>query len=129
MTKTIIERHRQYLEARWEHEGIECAILHHPRFPHCNGYARLPDALAGCDVEELFEIHGGINYGPDEEGWIGFDTAHADDVWPDLPDPLELRTGHGGCRCGTVWTIKKLSVETNRLAKQVALALEAAAPQ
>jgi len=23
------------------------------------------------------DVHGGITYGPDEDGWVGFDDAHA----------------------------------------------------
>jgi hypothetical protein len=28
------------------------------------------------------DVHGGLTYGPDADGWVGFDTSHAGDDWP-----------------------------------------------
>ena len=41
----------------------------------------------GYHFIEPVQAPGGWTYGPDEEGWIGFDTAHAGDVW----DPVVAR--------------------------------------
>jgi len=101
-TWTIQER---FIET-WTHAGIDCAIGHTSLQGRCfNGYARLPDnhplrrivdahaTLRPDDpawrvLENVIEesdwglsVHGGLNYGPDDEGWIGFDTAHAGDLW------------------------------------------------
>lgn len=37
----------------------------------------------GYDALDDIEIHGGLTYGPDDEGWVGFDTGHAWDDWSD----------------------------------------------
>lgn len=40
---------------------------------------------ANIDVE----VHGSLTYGPDEFGWIGFDTAHGQDYW-ELDEVLKV---------------------------------------
>lgn len=92
----------------WSHAGLHCAIYWgHCGF---NGYVQLPpghverefaEAYAEvkrqdheADPDPLFpwyipsgydaisaETHGGLTYGPDEQGWVGFDTSHACDDW------------------------------------------------
>lgn len=37
---------------------------------------------SGYDVVDV-PAHGGLTYGPDDQGWVGFDTGHAWDDWPD----------------------------------------------
>lgn len=72
----------------WHHEGIECAV-YETRQSHYCGYVNVPDGLIGkvrftSAYDELdgfidanVQAHGGITYGPDEDNWVGFDTAHA----------------------------------------------------
>lgn len=46
------------------------------------GYARLPFGHPWRVLEDWeipVDVHGGITYGPDENGWIGFDMMHAGD--------------------------------------------------
>lgn len=69
---------------RWKHKGVECAIVSQPT--HMNGYVKLPQSVDADYNDEMFdqiEVHGGLTYGVDSAGWIGFDTAHAGDHWPD----------------------------------------------
>lgn len=92
----------------WQHADLDCAA--YPSFfGSLNGYVRLPDehpqlldaiseelnaephqgAISpdrydypgGYDFIETVVAPGGWTYGPDEEGWIGFDTTHAGDIW------------------------------------------------
>lgn len=119
---SIVEEHAQYIEKRWTHEGIECAILGHPRFGHLNGYVQVPRGVE-LPLDEygdpIVDAHGGITYGLDEEGWIGFDTAHAGDYWPDRPDPYGLNDLYAHLSFPTEWTFEKLVAEVERLAEQV----------
>jgi hypothetical protein len=73
---------QNFLKA-WKHKGVECAMYYSP-FGSVNGYVRDPRLLSsserGWDLD--LEAPGGITYGPDPEGWIGFDTLHAGDIWP-----------------------------------------------
>lgn len=64
---------------------LECAILRSPMRGFCC-YVKVPaDRLEQLDVEEI-PCPGGITYGPDVAGWIGFDTGHAwDEYIPDSP--------------------------------------------
>lgn len=95
------------------HEGIEYEIL---QGPFCvNGYIRLPENHPWRNIdlgyanEETIEVHGGITYGMDKEGWIGFDTHHADDYTPIFPS-------WGGRK----WTLDDVRDETFHLAEQAA---------
>ncbi|MBM7280339.1 hypothetical protein JTZ10_21580 [Gordonia rubripertincta] len=76
-----------------------------------NGYARIPDGHT-IDVDGL-DVHGGITYGSGEcEGWIGFDTAHAGDLW-DL-DELRCRVGVHVTPSGVAWHAQEASLRSGR---------------
>jgi hypothetical protein len=90
-----------------------------------NGYVLLPDnhPFYGKDYDEIdVDAHGGITYA-DEDGWIGFDTAHAFDYWA----PAELAKFGGKPSKYSVtyeermhmWTLDLLEKETKRLARQI----------
>lgn len=71
-----------------EVDGIRWATCNAPFPPAVNGYALLPAGhpwreldLQGEDYAAV-DVHGGITYGPDADGWIGFDYLHAGDCWP-----------------------------------------------
>lgn len=98
------------------HEGLDCKIVH-TNMGHWCGYVRRPEAVEpvrwtsdfDSDYDELFEaevdVWGGITYGPDEEGWVGFDDAHASR----LVDEREFETSKDAVKN-----------ETKRLAEQIA---------
>lgn len=117
--------------------GFECAIL--PGHVGYCGYVRMPlewreRRLHVDDIDVDVEAHGGLNWGMDDGGWIGFDTGHLGDVWldPDAPEtegerrmrergapwtePMDLLS-QGGFR---VWTLERLRDETEQLAGQLA---------
>lgn len=127
------------LVEEWEAYGLKCRIA--PGLLGFCGYVQLPARLIFGDSnpQDVLEAHWGVNYGPDEDGWIGFDTMHAGDYW--APDdllgyideemiPLAMRFieinrhGPGGRR----WTIAALKEATERVAQQVAVALDLVTP-
>ncbi|MGD6750402.1 hypothetical protein [Streptomyces sp. BH105] len=65
----------------WTAHGIPCRIT--PGFKSLNGYVQLPEELRTLNPipRDIHVPRHGLNYGPDEAGWIGFDTLHAWDHW------------------------------------------------
>lgn len=119
-----------------EHKGIRWCIYQAPLSGVLNGYARIPE---GCKVDvDTLDVHGGITYGSGTctgTGWIGFDTAHAGDVW-DLSE-LQRRVGihvsaagrawieqersmWSGAPWERTWTVEALQAECERLCDQLA---------
>lgn len=100
----------------FEHAGLECKIIK-TDMGHWCGYVRRPEAAEPVrwtsdydskhDVllEAEVEVWGGITYGPDEDGWVGFDDAHSRSLVNHRPDD--------GPR-------QAVKVETQRLAEQIA---------
>ncbi|MBD3941974.1 hypothetical protein IF188_09730 [Microbacterium sp. NEAU-LLC] len=98
--------------------GIEWATLRAPVYGAVNGYVRLPDdhpwrAIADLQASGI-DAHGGITYGVDEDGWIGFDTLHAGDWWPAMPFPRR--------RGDRVWNEYLVADEARELARLAAAA-------
>jgi hypothetical protein len=111
-----------------------------------NGYVRLPQFLiepAGklvivddsysCMAIETVPMPGGLTYGPDKAGWVGFDTGHGWDTWLD-PDKPEDRLEHSHREHGIsladirgllaspddpVWTIEKVLEAVEQLAADI----------
>ena len=102
--------------------GIPWAVGPHPDEGVYNGYVRLP-AYHGFalpdDVDAHVQVHGGLTYGIDEGGWIGFDTRHLGDVWPGVNDDEGERWWVAGIPT-RVWSIDAVEAEARRLARQVA---------
>jgi len=114
----------------WTHEGIDCAMAQSPMLG-VNGYVKVPPEVI-LPYDEYHDValnaHGGITYGPDSAGWIGFDTGHAFDAWldPDVPEDrmTKLNRKYGIppdelSEYTKVWTLEKMEEEVNRLAVQV----------
>lgn len=90
------------------------------------GYVKLPEghpwreAEMGWDIET--SVHGGITYQNDE--WVGFDTNHYGDVWPDLVvpgSPINMaRLLLGGVDDPRMWTAAEFMEELEKLAKEAA---------
>lgn len=106
----------------WRAHGLWCATVPSPLIG-VNGYVQLPELLAGVDTDAL-PAPGGITYGPDPAGWIGFDTGHGWDVWldPDVPQsPMAALLADAGIELpasahAQVWTIEKLRAACAQLA-------------
>lgn len=138
----------------WTYAGVECAIAAGPA--QWNGYVRLPEGHPWRyqDYGDLsVEVHGGLTYGPERArrlpeygidrparsarsvgGWVGFDTAHAWDHWPEeelaglhlapgMAAVRELFEEQAMHRTGRriMWTLERLRDEVERLAAQVAV--------
>ena len=116
------------------HKGIRWCIYQAHLNSVLNGYARIPDGTT-IDTDTL-EVHGGITYGGGKcSGWIGFDTAHAGDMWR-LQELREIVGVHitaageawqeqewqlsSGASFETVWTVDALKAECERLCEQIA---------
>jgi hypothetical protein len=104
-----------YAVARGIEDGVPWCIAPHPRRGY-NGYAQLPPRLHALPVnwDRYVHVHGGLTYGPDAAGWIGFDTGHLGDVW----GPSELVYPPADLRVD--WTQERVIAEARRLAAQVA---------
>lgn len=104
--------------------GVRWVTKDAPMYGAVNGYARLPEGHPWRDKElqmddyDLVDVHGGITYGPDADGWIGFDTLHAFDVWPGSPDYQK------DDEYGRWWTPDMVAEEARQLAIQIAKAME-----
>jgi hypothetical protein len=100
-------------------DGILWRVVEAPLYGAANGYVELPEGHPWRDKElqiedsGLVDVHGGVTYGPTADGWIGFDTLHAFDVWPGSSQFM------GPDRHDIAWTVEKVVAETKRLAVQV----------
>jgi len=71
----------------WVYDGRACVITQHPNIGHYCGYARTPlnishlnTTYSGKEYVKLLNVHGGITYGLNEDGFVGFDCGHSQDV-------------------------------------------------
>lgn len=72
----------------WVYDGRACVITQHPTIGHYCGYVRTPlssithenTTYQGTQYVNLLNVHGGITYGPDSKGFVGFDCGHSEDV-------------------------------------------------
>ncbi len=89
-------------ESEFLYNGFECKVIL-TQMGHRCGYVRLPLGHWGRDMsyDDIdVDVHGGLTYGPDKDGWIGFDCAHCDDT-------------------PQIWTKEATEEETKKLAKEV----------
>lgn len=73
---------------RFSHAGLDCKIVQ-TEMGHWCGYVRRPedvepvrwtsehDSKYDQILKSEVSVWGGITYGPDDEGWVGFDDGHA----------------------------------------------------
>jgi hypothetical protein len=99
----------------FEHAGLNCRLVY-IKTGHWCGYVQRPDDVEPVrwmsDISEKGEVldaevdvWGGITYGPDDDGWVGFDDAHAQSI-------ADIR--------GEDSDFEAVRDETKRLAEQVA---------
>lgn len=114
--------------ARWQHQGVECAVHFVTEFETFMGCCLITDDHAlkessewdeplssgrwwNAQGSDLLDVHGGVTYGPKpvEGGHIvGFDTSHFSDYSP-----------YGNTK-GLRWLLGDVIDETNRMASQIA---------
>jgi len=84
----------------FKHAGLDCKVVK-ADMGHWCGYVRRPEDVepvrwsADYDskhdeiLEAEVDVWGGITYGPDDDGWVGFDDAHARDLVDHRDHPSE----------------------------------------
>lgn len=109
------------------HHGIRWCIMNGPF--GLNGYVRLPEAhpwlnkgsyLEKLEGSDYPRVHGGITYGPDNDRWIGFDTAHAEDLFG---SDISVMPFHYPATIHSNWTDTQVEEECDHLCDQVADAM------
>jgi hypothetical protein len=131
----------------WTYRERDCMVVKND-LGHWCGYARttlsgfVPADLhdyEGTERHTLLDVHGGLTYGPDDDGWVGFDCGHARDLcldergepWGKLytdhdREPVLLRRYGSIEACEDaddclVWRLADVRRETERLVDQLAL--------
>lgn len=118
--------------AQGTEQGIEWRVTANDIAFAWNGYARIPDGhiwrnLNADDIAPLVDVYGGITYGPDRSGWIGFDTLQGNSsmILLDGTD-LDERRREWCRRMGWPyvephkWTFEEVIEETRRMAVSIA---------
>lgn len=110
---------------KFKHAGLKCVVLN-MRDRHYCGYVKTPFDGHFEEYQHSVDVHGGLTYGVDDNGWVGFDTAHGLDLpigpggTPLRNNPLaELLRGmeDGGYK---EWDPEEVVNETAELAEQFA---------
>lgn len=105
-------------------EGIVWVVARGPI--GLNGYVRVPDcghpwskAFPEGDwaLDEHLNVHGGVTFS--EKQWIGFDTAHAGDIWSEEYDTHGITRGYDSLY-GILWNEDLVVLETLAMANQLA---------
>lgn len=114
---------------RWTHEGLECKYQRHqtPTMGWYTGYVRtkLPATVGYDDLMKYagIDAHGGLTYGVDDDGWVGFDCNHAWDICigedGEPLTPAEWRHDDPSDRLTKVWGPEGVKNECERLAEQL----------
>lgn len=104
-------------------DGIRWVTLRAPMYDAVNGYALLPEGhpWRQGDLIDDADVHGGITYGPEPDGWVGFDYLHSMDWWP---AQAELPYGHRYSD-SVERTPAEVAEEARSLARQIAAAWRA----
>jgi hypothetical protein len=101
--------------------GHPLMVVSHQQGHYC-GYLQQAHQYDGGDDRPSIDesgVPGGWTYGPDEAGWVGFDTAHAGmgQLDPDgapreavgQPDPAEYDSVTWWRPCDVHWTLRALA--------------------
>jgi len=111
---------------QFQHQGIDCLIVRHPRWKHLCGYCNIPAGHPhhGKPYQDLdYSVHGGLTFSNSEapakefaegEFWIGFDCAHCDDYMPGNVDRIQL-----GDRPVVYRDIEYVTEQCKQLAEQI----------
>jgi len=114
----------KHYKKEFTYKGRRCKIVRDSGLGHYCGYIRT--GLRGNinSVENklyrLIDVHGGITYGVDEEGWVGFDTAHARDINKDEEGNITNQDAlyDEDDEKSTIWTPEIVREEIEDLADQ-----------
>lgn len=99
----------------FEHAGLNCRLVRQD-LGHWCGYVQRPDDAEPVRwtsdydskhdrvIDAEVDVWGGITYGPDEDGWVGFDDAHSRSLADHRDEDADFEA---------------VKVETKRLAEQI----------
>jgi len=123
----------------FEHAGLPCLMIRHPRHGNYCGYAAVPPGhpLHGKDYDTPeVDVHGGLTYAdkcqgdichvpkpgePEDVWWFGFDCAHGGDRAPGLEADLREAGIPRLSDYGEVYRdLSYVRAETEKLAEQLA---------
>lgn len=99
-------------------QGHKYKVVQNPRLGHFCGYVQtnFGEEWHFDDLyPTLIECHGGLTYGVDSRGYVGFDCAHAGDV---CYLDGERVTDHA-MSMGKEWRVEDVEEECIRLARQI----------
>jgi len=101
--------------------GHKFKVVQNPTLGHLCGYVQTNFGtswgygdIRGC-MDGLVECHGGLTYGVDERGYVGFDCAHAGDVC--IVDG-EVVTDHE-MSTRQEWTVDDVAAECRKVCRQI----------
>lgn len=112
----------------FEHAGLECRIAN-TRDRHYCGYVKRPESVEpvrwrsdyDSKHDEILDAEvdawGGITYGPDPDGWLGFDDGHARSLAAYRADES---TGIDATPRISEASLEAVREETKELAEQIA---------
>lgn len=79
------EEEEDWILDEWVHRGLRCKVVKQDMGHYC-GYVRTNfgpkwnyDDFQGYP-HSLVSVNGGLTYGVDEDGWVGFDCGHSRDL-------------------------------------------------
>lgn len=112
----------------WTYKGKRCKITKDEDLGHYCGYVQtgLRGNINTTDnkIFHLIDVNGGITYGIDDDGWLGFDCAHSHDICVEEKGEL---TGEflkdRNSKDSVVWSPEDVKEEVEDFADQI-IALE-----
>jgi hypothetical protein len=100
----------------WTAHGLRCVLVRAPIWNAINGYVQVPSITT--EQAEQVEVHGGVTFGPTGDDWIGFDTLHSGDYWPEMAHYVQ-RTSYD-----RTWTEDEVAAECERMAASAKAVME-----
>lgn len=101
---------------KFNKHGHKCTIIKRTMSSgsfYC-GYVRTNLDVINEYLNNLINVHGGITYGPDDEGWYGIDFSHVGDVCID-EDGNKMTEPFSKDYHYQEWTLKKVKDEVEKL--------------
>ena len=104
------------------YDGRRCIVTQHPELEHYCGYARTRFQFHPDDIRlkgvSLIEVNGGLNYGVDSYGFVGFDCGHSwDECYEEGVLVTDPSLASGGNKI--LWNLTDVVDEVEYLADQL----------
>jgi len=99
----------------WTHKGHRCKVVKTDIGHYC-GYVQTGLRFNYEKASRLVDVHGGLTYGVDRNGWIGFDCAHVGDV---CIDENGEKLAGGAVWERKTWKVEDVVEEVENLSRQI----------